>query len=393
MLFSRRWAALATGLALTGGIVSSTGNAQAQKLGLSRERSAIEADWEVARTHIAKRDFHGAMNACGLLKKRTGGAAASHVCAAEAHLLWRRGTEARAELAEAVKHSPTPDVAYFARLAEGRVEELASKDSEAASAYRAAMTLAPNRSEAPTLLGALLHRSGDDGVPELKKAVELDAHDATAQFELGRALLEKGKRADAIAALEKATAERAAYVDALRVLTDAYLAEGRIADAKKTAATLTKAAPNDAFGHVATAKVALAENRPDDAIAEGQAALKLMPHEPKAKLVVADAYVKKGEIDLALEAYQQAMGLDPEDPTPLVRAAAACLAANRVTSAKAFGKRAVTDFPQHAASWVANGDALAADGNGKEARSSYEAARRAKGADPRAIDGKLSGLK
>ena len=81
------------------------------------------------------------------------------------------------------------------------------------------------------------------------------------------------------------------------------------------------------------------------------------------------------------------------NPAPLVNATNACLAANRVTSAKAFGQRAVLDFPNHAPAWVAQGDALAADGNPKAARTAYESAKKAKGADPALIDGKLSRLK
>ena len=134
-------------------------------------------------------------------------------------------------------------------------------------------------------------------------------------------------------------------------------------------------------------------DRLDDALAEGETAFKLMPNEAKAKLLVADAYAKKGEIDLALEAYQKASGLDPLDPAPLVNATYACLAANRLTSAKAFGQRAVLDFPGHAGAWIAQGDALSADGNPKAAKTAYESARKIAGADVALIDSKLAKLK
>jgi Flp pilus assembly protein TadD len=81
------------------------------------------------------------------------------------------------------------------------------------------------------------------------------------------------------------------------------------------------------------------------------------------------------------------------NPAPLVNAAHACIAANRLTSAKAFGQRAVLDFPDNAQAWVADGDALAADGNPKAAKTAYEKAKKARGADVGAIDGKLSKLR
>jgi Flp pilus assembly protein TadD len=139
--------------------------------------------------------------------------------------------------------------------------------------------------------------------------------------------------------------------------------------------------------------VALADNKPDDALKEGEAALKIQANEGKAKLLVADAYAKKGEIDLALEAYQKASGLDPLDPTALVNATYACIAAQRLTSAKAFGQRAVLDFPNHWPAWMAQGDALAADGNPAAARKAYESAKKIHGADVAAIDAKLAKLK
>jgi tetratricopeptide (TPR) repeat protein len=352
-------------------------------------------EWEIARTHIARRDFATAMGVCNGIKKMSNGAAAGRVCAAEAHLLWRRGTEAMAELAEVAKATnPSADVQYYAKVAEARCRELDSKDAEAEAAYGDAIRLAPNRPEAHMLLGSMLHRTGKDGIPSLRKAVELDGSDPVAQMELGNALSsDPAHRADAIAAYERAIAERPSYVDALRGLTETYLMANRLADAKKVTATLLKIAPNDVTAHIVSGRVALADGKVDDALKEGEVALKLMPNEGKAKLLVADAYAKKGEIDLALEAYQKASGLDPLDPAPLVNATNACLAAHRVTSAKAFGKRAVLDFPSHAPAWVAEGDALAADGDPRAARSAYETARKAKGADMGTIDGRLSRLK
>ena len=65
------------------------------------------------------------MSSCKAITKLPNENAASHVCAAEAHLLWRRGTEALGELAEAAKvPSTNAEVLFFAKLAEGRSREL-----------------------------------------------------------------------------------------------------------------------------------------------------------------------------------------------------------------------------------------------------------------------------
>src|SRR5208282_384892 len=121
-------------------------------------------------------------------------------------------------------------------------------------------------------------------------------------------------------------------------------------------------------------RVALADNRPDDAIHAGEAALKLVANSAPAKLLIADGNAKKGEVDLALEAYQDAWGLDHSDPTPLVHASEASHAAVRETSARAFGMKAVQEFPKWGPAWAALGDALAAQGEKPAARDAYQKA-------------------
>ena len=348
-------------------------------------------EWEISRAHIARREFEPAMTSCRSMAKVA--ADASHVCAAEAHLLWRRGTEAEAEVAQAAKASrgaSSPDVQYFAKVALGRAQELASKDSDAEASYREAVRIAEARPDAHVLLGLVLNRTGKDGMPSLQKAVLVDATDPIAQLALGRAL-PSGSR-ESIAALERSVAQRPTSTDALRALAEGYVTANRLPDAKRTVAAVLKLAPNDVSTHVVAGRLALADGKADDAIKEGEAAAKLMPNVQPARLLVADAWAKKGEIDLAVEAYQAAFGLDHSDPTPLVNASAACLAAGRVTSAKAFGVRATKDFGSNGAAWTALGDALAADRDVPGAKAAYETAKKARGADAAALDRKLSRL-
>jgi cellulose synthase operon protein C len=355
-----------------------------------KRASAIE--WEIARAHVGRRDFSQAMSVCRAMGKRADAAPASRVCAAEAHLLWRRATEANAELAELAKLKDVPaDVQYAAHVAEGRARELEVKEREAEAAYRAAIGIAPSRAEARVLLGAMLRRLGKDGDAELKRAVDLDPRDPTAQYELGRTL-PSGSPAS-LSALERAVAERSGYVEALRALTEGYVAAGRLPDAKRTAEAVLTVAPKDVLSQVIAGRVALAEGRADEALAKGEAAHKLMPNAAAAKLLVADAYAKKGEIDLAIEAYQAAIGLDRSDPTPLLNAARACVAAGRPTSAKAFARRATQDFASHGPAWVALGDALVADKDQAGARKAYEAAKKSRGVDRAAVDAKLARLR
>ncbi|MDB5215653.1 MAG: domain protein putative component of TonB system, partial [Myxococcaceae bacterium] len=181
--------------------------------GISAGKGEIggRVQWELARTYIARREFEPAMATCRSMSKSPAAEAASHVCAAEAHLLWRRGSEAESEVADLakVKAPAAPasvEVQYFAKVASGRAKELSSNDPEAEAAYREAIKLADTKPDAYVLLGVMLRRTGKDGVPSLKKAVELDPHDPVALLELGRAL--PAGSAESITALERASAER-----------------------------------------------------------------------------------------------------------------------------------------------------------------------------------------
>lgn len=366
--------------------------------GISAGKGEIggRVQWELARTYIARREFEPAMATCRSMSKSPAAEAASHVCAAEAHLLWRRGSEAESEVADVAKlKAPaapaSAEVQYFAKVATGRAKELSSNDADAEAAYRDAIKLADTRADAHVLLGVMLRRTGKDGIPSLKKAVELDPHDPVALLELGRAW--PAGSAESVTALERASAERPTSTDALRALADGYVAANRLADAKRTVGAVLKLAPNDVSTHVVSGRLALAEGRPDEAIKEGELAAKLMPNDQPARLLVADGWAKKGEIDLAVEAYQAAFGLDHSDPTPLVNAAVACLASGRVTSAKAFAVRATRDFGSNAVAWVALGDALAADKDTAGAKAAYESAKKAPGVDAAAVDRKLAKLK
>jgi hypothetical protein len=94
---------------------------------------AVRVQWEISRTYVDQRDFGQAMVACRLVGAQTGGAAAGHACAAEAHLLWRRASEALVETAQALANG---NKSYEAKVAEARSFALQGKDADAERAFR-----------------------------------------------------------------------------------------------------------------------------------------------------------------------------------------------------------------------------------------------------------------
>jgi tetratricopeptide (TPR) repeat protein len=349
----------------------------------------VKLHWEIARVWMDRRDFIQTLTACQVLGKLPGATADGHACAAQAHLLWQRSTEALDETAAALAKDPRN---YEAKLAEGRAQELALDASKSEAAYRAAIALRPDAVEPHIGLGRMLWRGGrrDDGVAELRRALQLDPDAPEGLFELGAAL---APSAESVTDLEHATRERVGYTDAWLALGMQQLVAGRIADAKKAGDAAERGDPGSVAAKVLVGRVALAEGRADDAIRAGEAALKIVANAAPAKLLVADGNAKKGEIDLALEAYQAAWGLDHGDPTPLVHAAEACHVAGRDTSAKAFGLKAAQEFPKWGPAWAALGDALVAQNEKPAGRDAYQKALAGEGpVDRAAVQKKLSAL-
>jgi tetratricopeptide (TPR) repeat protein len=356
----------------------------------ARGAAAVDVRYEIARVSLDQRDHARAMGECRAIASVPGGAVASHACAADAHLLWRRASEALLETEQALANGTQ---SYEAEVAEGLAYELELKEDAAEQAFRAAIGWQPDRWEAHLWLGRLLVRrlKHDEGVAELRKALSLDPDGPEVSYELARTM---PANAESDALLHKAINERRNYGPALRRLAEVDMELGRLPQALAAAETALKVDPSDASSHLVMGRVALAENDLDQAIAEGKAALAIIANSAQAKLIIADAYAKRGEVDLAVEAYEAAYGFDHSDPAPLVRASEACHAAGRDTSAKAFGDKVTKEFPDWGPGWVAFGDALAANKENPAARTAYETALKGRGpVDQAAVRAKLAALK
>jgi tetratricopeptide (TPR) repeat protein len=349
----------------------------------------VRLQWEVARVQMDRRDFVQTMTTCQVLGKLPGAAAEGHACAAQAHLLQQRSTAALEETAAALAREPR---CYEARMGEARAQEFALEATKSEAAFRAAIALRPDAPEPHVGLGRVLWKAGrkDDGLAELRRGAELDPDGPEGLYELGQVA---APGTESIRLLEHAVRERPSFTEAWLALGTQLLAAGRTADAKKAAIAAVHGDPASVAPKILVGKVALAEGRADDAVRAGEAALTIVANSAPAKLLVADGNASKGEIDLALEAYQAAWGLDHGDPTPLVHATEASHAAGRDTSAKAFGLKAVQEFPRWGPAWAALGDALAAQGEKLAAKDAYQKALAADGPVARdAVQKKLSAL-
>jgi tetratricopeptide (TPR) repeat protein len=333
----------------------------------SAPSALLKLHWEVARIHADRHDFRATLAECGVLGALKGAKAEGHACAANAHLVWQRATEALSETAAAFALDPH---CYEAEVAEARAQEFALDLTKSEAAFRTALAWRPEDADAHVGLGRVLLKEGkkEEALAELRRALSLDPNGPGTLFELATAL---PASQESMTLLERATRERPSFAEAWLALGGQELSSGLLADAQRAAEAAVRNDPNSAGPHVLLGKVVLADSRPDDALREGEKALKILANSASAKLLVADANAKKGDIDRALEAYQAAWGLDHGDPTPLVHASEACHQAGRDTSARAFGVKATQEFPEWAPGWVALGDALVGQGEKRAACEAY----------------------
>jgi tetratricopeptide (TPR) repeat protein len=333
-----------------------------------RGPTAIQVRLEAARSLIDAGQQKQAVRECTALKAVS--PEYQWVCAAEAHLLWKRASLAL-PLAEKALAKDANN--YDALVAKGRALSQMGKKPQAEAEYRKAIGADARRYEAYLRLGELL--GGSAGRVQIGKANQVAPDEPEPLLALGTAL---EASAAATTALERAIALRPGFGAAHARLG---VVKHRLGDVPGAETALRRALAIDgkkADWHAALAAVLVAKKYAKAALAEADLALKLVSNHAGAKLARANALAQSGEIDLAIEAYEQAHGFARTDPEPLLHAARACLSHNRPTTARAFADRVTQDFADYAPGWVVLGEVQRAAGERAAAKAAFRKALSAK---------------
>ena len=203
-------------------------------VGSSRPELVAQLYWEAARVHGDRHDLPRAMASCKELERKKGAGPEtvptpdSHACVAVAYLSWQRASEALSEAAAALAKDPA---SYDAKVAEGRAYELELKPTDAEAAFRSALALRDGE-DAHVALGRVQAKAGkkDEGIAQLRKALELDPNDPDALYELGMAL---PPGAESVGLFNRATRERPSFAEAWLALGGQELAAGNLSGAKR----------------------------------------------------------------------------------------------------------------------------------------------------------------
>jgi tetratricopeptide (TPR) repeat protein len=343
--------------------------------------------YELMRAYADQKDHLKAIATCNAVHA----AAMRHACLAEALVTIRRlGSDAEPEVAAALKADSN---LYEAKYVEGLTAALEGDVALAVTAFQAAAAKDAKRVDAPLALGRVLdlnHRDAE-ALAAFQKAVEVAPDHPEALYELGRVT---AKPDDARPLLESAVKGRPSYGAAWARLGDVLLVQGKADDAAAAAVKATGLDAQQPDWQASLAEARVAQKRWDDALNAVKAAVAIVPNHGRARMAEGDALAGRGDIDQAISAYQAAFNALRTDPTPLVRAATACLAGGRETSAKGFTDRATHEFPKWGPAWDIAGDVAWKRGEKPDAKAAWEKALTSDGPiDAAAIKAKLAKIK
>jgi len=200
------------------------------------------------------------------------------------------------------------------------------------------------------ILSVALLRQGKNALPALARAVELLPQDAETHLNLGIALADRGKRAEAVASYRQSLAlnpagiealnnlgnvlrelgerrealtlyQRAAQLDPTRSDSQCNLASvlfelRRISDAEEVFRRAVALQPRYTPAQLGLAAVLRVQARTAEAEACCEAALAAEPRSAGATSLLAELRADRGQFGSAQTLFQQAITLDPDFPTP-----------------------------------------------------------------------------
>lgn len=197
----------------------------------------------------------------------------------------------------------------------GLAYDFGNRYDEAQAAYHRAVALAPRNAAFRNNLAASYFRSGKQtaGVAELRRVLESDPDNRTANLNLGSFYLHRKQYPRAVRYFRAAQVERSEDPLALLELTRAYFGAGRAQEARQFAARISRLAGQDARVHFSLGLL-LAENGEYRLAADQFEAIPSPERDSSANLNLGMACSKLRQFSSARLAYEEAIRRDPSGP-------------------------------------------------------------------------------
>ncbi len=151
--------------------------------------------------------------------------------------------------------------------------------------------------------------------------------------------------ADATAVLEKLSAAPRYWALARAKIADIQYAEGKTADAFRTADEVIKKQPALAPARVVRGRLLLANGRVDDALKDALEAVKVDPQSAEAHFLLGTVYEAKRDLDAAAKSFGEVLRLNPRAAPAQVRLAMIEMQRNSLPAATQLAEQAAAAQP------------------------------------------------
>ena len=251
--------------------------------------------------------------------------------------------EAEAAFRQAVASAPK---SVTARVALGQFFWSGGRLADAERTFQEALAIDPANVLANRALAVFYLRS--ERAPEaetyLKAVVEasgvIEARMALVDYYVGLK-----RPAEALAVLEKLSADPRYWALARARIADIQYAEGKTAEAFRIADEVLSKHPTLVGGRIVRGRLLLAEGRMEDALKDALEAVKLDPKNAEGQFLLGSVYDGKRDLDGAAKAFAEVLKVNPRAAEAQLRLAMIEMQRNSLPSAAQFAQQAATLQP------------------------------------------------
>ena len=265
------------------------------------------------------------------------------------------------------------DPEAFDRIRHGLEHHQAGDLQSAESAYREALALAPDHSDAHYLLGSLYGESGRaaDALEHLEEAVRLDPSAAAARSDIGNVYRGQGRLEEAEAAYRDAISIDAGFLNAHRNLGDLLHFQGRVDEAIDCFARALSFESDDADLHFMLADLLSARGRYQESGRSYRAGLRITPQVAAAHNNLGASLRHLSRDQEALACFEEALRIDPKLADAHVNLAELLRASGSVAKAIEHYRSAAELQGESVHCWRSLGQLLLAENRSDEALQCY----------------------
>ena len=224
------------------------------------------------------------------------------------------------------------------------------RPSEAAEAFRHALTLQPDMVDAVVNLGTALLGAGrpDEAITHYHRAIAMSPDNAMAHGNLGKALQDLGQTEEALAAYHRALALRPQNAEVLINLGAALLDQQRWDEAVRFTHEAIALKPASAMAHANLGVGLLGLGQHEAALAACRQAMALDPQGAPIAWSLGGTMLELGEAADAAILCRRAIALDPSSASAYFNYSHACKALNRLEAAEEAAEAAIARSPSAA---------------------------------------------